>query len=292
MSPLRDFLYLDTSKLNSFVSQIQGGMVNEISETIRQLGGFSAGINVGLPATISGKVDASKGKESERQQTMQLTAPAYFGVLYEYLRREKELVDITELSADEIAKRAIGQFVEIKGTVEPPLVEHWIARVNTIFGFIERNLKTVEKIQGQKGKHRAVSNLSYMQVRQFKAVIDMMADYIQVSRKDPGKQYVRITIKSREYNVWCGLLPEYTTISLQSALPAEVHLFGRLERLLTENETYKIVDLSLFNQASEVDKLLQALNAFGVMIGQPAISEMDLQAAHPDIFVTPVAIFR
>ncbi len=66
MTNLRDFLYLDKAKLYSFISQIQGGIISEITETIRQAGGLSAGVNVGIPS-IGGKVDAGKQKESEHQ---------------------------------------------------------------------------------------------------------------------------------------------------------------------------------------------------------------------------------
>jgi hypothetical protein len=93
MSGLRDFLYLDVAKLHSFVSQIQGGLISEVSEKLKQLGGLSAGLNVGV-APFSGKVDTSKGKETERQYTIQLTDPVYFDVVYRHLTNEQQLSDI------------------------------------------------------------------------------------------------------------------------------------------------------------------------------------------------------
>lgn len=147
MSYLRDFLYLDNAKLHSFVSQIQGGMISEISETIKQLGGLSAGINVGIPQ-LGGKIDAAKQKESERQQNITLTNPAYFGVLHQYLKQEKSLVDITEMSSEQILELPVGQFIEVQGTAEPPLVENWIERINSVFGFFEKNLRAFGKVQG------------------------------------------------------------------------------------------------------------------------------------------------
>jgi hypothetical protein len=288
MSPLRDFLYLDRAKLHSFVSQIQGGMISEISETIKQLGGISAGLNVGIPP-LGGKIDASKGKESERQQIIELTDPAYFGVLHEYLRLEKELFEITEIRDEEMKKIETGQFIEIQGLAEPPSVENWIARVNSIFGFMERNLRTVSKLQTKKSSASTISN---MQLRQFKAIIDLLTDYVNISQKDPGKQYIRIKSEYHSFKVWCGLLPEYSLVSLNAALPTIAWVFGRVERKLSEGEVYKIVDLSLFNQASNVTKLLDALNSFNSVTGQPQISETDLEAYYPDLFVAPVAIYK
>jgi len=290
MAYLRDFLYLDNAKLHSFVSQIQGGMISEISETIKQLGGLSAGINVGIPP-IGGKVDASKQKESERQQNITLTDPAYFGVLHQYLKQEKSLADITEMSLDKISNLSVGQFIEMRGIAEPPLVENWIERINSIFGFFEKNFKTFSRLQGNP-KGKASSNFSNMDLRQFRSIIDLLIEYVNLTRKDPGKLYVRISPKNQPFKIWCGLLPDYAIVPLHSALPAEIQVFGRIDHLVTEGKAEKIVDLSMFNQASQVDKLLEALNGFNTLAGQSPISETDLEAKHPDIFVTPVAIYQ
>jgi hypothetical protein len=290
MTYLRDFLYLDNAKLHSFVSQIQGGMINEISETIKQLGGLSAGINVGIPQ-LGGKVDAAKQKESERQQNIILTDPAYFGVLHQYLNREKNLVDITEMPFDKIFELPVGQFVEMRGMAEPPLVENWIERLNSIFSFFERNMKIINRLQGNP-KEKSSANFSKMDLRQFRSIIDVLIEYINFTRKDPCKQYIRVFPENQIFKVWCGLLPDYAIVPLQSALPAEVQLFGRIDHLVKEGKTEKIVDLSMFNQASQVDELLKALSEFNVFTGQSPISETDLEAKYPDIFIVPVAIYQ
>jgi hypothetical protein len=289
MADLRDFLYLDTIRLYSFVSQIQGGLVNEISETIKQLGGLSAGLNVGLPP-LGGKVDASKGKESERQQTIHLTDPAYFDALYRYLKRDG-LTDITNADIRTHEKLNVGQFIEVQGAAEPPVVENWVSQFRSMFEFFERNFKLFAKSQGQHKKH-AVSSVSNQQMREFKAILDFLTDYINMSRKDPGRQYIRVSLNKREFNVWCGLLPNYVIVPLQSVLPGEVCVFGRIERLLNEGEVWKIVDITQFNEASQAEKLIDMLNGFNTITGQKPISESDLRAQYPDIFVTPVAIYR
>ncbi|MCI0709231.1 MAG: hypothetical protein L0154_03625 [Chloroflexi bacterium] len=119
MSELRDFFYLDISKVHSFVSQIHGGLVSEINETIKRIGGFSAGINLGsLP--VGGRVDASKAKESEQQQTIQLTPEAYFSILHKYLQNENEIDDLENIEDNQLQ---VGQFVEIGGIANPPIID-------------------------------------------------------------------------------------------------------------------------------------------------------------------------
>lgn len=291
MSQLRDFLYLDTVKLYSFISQIHGGLISEINETVKRQGGLSAGIDISIPTIGGGKVEASRGKGNERQQTIQLTDPAYFGALYQYLQDKSE---IEVIAVDDLQTRedlAVGHFVEITGIAEPPTVEHWIARVRSLVEFIDKNLKLFSQTQTQR-QRRSSQALSRKQMELFKGMVDFLEDYVRISRKDPGKQYIRITEDEPAYSVWCGLIPDYITTPLQAALPARVHVVGRVERVLGEEDIYKIVDLSQFNQPSDVNKLLDALNALGPLIGQKQISEKDLQAQYPDVFVAPIAIYR
>ena len=113
-----------------------------------------------------------------------------------------------------------------------------------------------------------------------------------MSRKDPGKQHIQILAVDSEYKTWCGLIPDYGTVSLQVALPATVSVFGRVERLMNTGEMFKIVDFSQFDQAAGVDKLLDALNGLSSIIGQKEIEESDLQAQYPDIFISPIGIYR
>lgn len=290
MSGLRDFLYLDVAKLHSFVSQIQGGLISEVSEKLKQLGGLSADLNVGV-APFSGKVDTSKGKETERQHTIQLTDPVYFDVVYRHLTNEQQLSDITAASLQTREKLDVGQFVELRGFAEPPVVESWLERLLSMFTFFEKHAKSLAAMQPQ-GKGRAAPTISSQQTKQFKTIVDLLVDYINMARKDPGKQYIRITAEKQAFNVWSGLIPDYIVASLQANLPADVRIFGRVERLLKENETWKIVDLALFNQTAQANQLLTALNGFSTIMSQKPLSENDFQVQHPDIIISPIAIYR
>jgi len=291
MSQLRDFVYLDTVRLHSFVSQIHGGLISEISETIRRQGGLSAGLDIQIPALGGGNVGASKGKENQRQQTVQLTDPAYFGALYEHLRGTSE---ITALATGELKTRegvTEGEFVELVGIAEPPAVEHWITRVRSLVDFLDRNWRLLAQTQSA-GHRKPSQQTTRKQMGLFKGMVDFLEDYVRISRKDPGKQYIRVAQKDSVYAVWCGLLPDHVVTPLDATLPAEIRVVGRVETLLGEGEVYKIVDLSQFGQSDDVNKLLTALNAFGPLIGQQEISATDLQAQYPDVFVTPIAVFR
>lgn len=290
MSALRDFLYLDTGKLYSFISQIHGGIADEIRETIRQQGGFSAGVEIGIPP-FGAKLGGTKDSASEQQQTKRLTDPAYFSALHQYLRTESQIKDITGSGLELRQELLEGEFVEIGGTAEPPAVDYWIARVRELVDFLDRNLRLLTQTQ-DKGRRRTTQSLSRQQMNLFKDMVAFLEDYIKISRKEPGKQFIRVGPEVQGYGVWCGLIPDFIKVPLQASLPAKVRVVGRVERLLAQGQVFKIVDFSQFSQTTDVGGLLAALNALGPVIGQKAISEKDLQAQYPDIFVAPIAIYR
>lgn len=288
---MRDFIYLDTAKLHSFVSQIQGGLISEVSEKIKQLGGLNAGINVGN-SVVGGNVGGSKGKETEHLQTIQLTDPVYFDVIYRHLKEEKELVNITGADVKSLEELSIGQFVEMRGIAEPPTVENWIYRVQSVFDFANRNMKLLSNQKGGKKRNKQSGALTTRNMREYQSIFDFLVDYINISQTDPRKQYLSIHEAQGSYKAWSGLLPEFATVSLHSTLPAEFTILGRVERILKDGESWKIVDFSNFDQALQADKLLDVLNGVGSSIGQKAISEDDFQADYPDIFVTPIGLYR
>jgi hypothetical protein len=285
MNNLREFLYLDSTKLQSFISQIHGGFINEITETTKQLGGISAGVNIGV-LPVGGKIDASKGKESESKRTIQLTDPAYFDILYRFLRQEKILIEITESSKTDIDSLKVGDFIEVEGFAQPPVVENWIIKVKEIFTFFTKNISLLGANQSSKSKM-----ISKQQMSQLKQILDFLVDFINISRKDPGRQYIRIALEYLDCNVWCGLLPEFIYSQLNALLPSKVRILGRIERKLKPDEVWKVVDLDQFSQSNQANQLLEMLNGLNAITGRE-ISEEELQAQSPDFFVSPLAIYQ
>lgn len=293
MSELYDFLYLDTAKLYSFLSQIQGGLVSEINETIKRNSGMDGNAQFGIPPLVA-QIGGSKVNESERQQTIQLTPPAYFSVFYQHLKARHEIKDITAADIQIRNELKVGEFVEMGGDAEPPVIEHWITRLRMWVELFERNLNlfTGQLQSKDRNQRQRVQSLSKRQIGQFREMVNFIEDYTKIARKDSGKQYIRVTHNRQAFAIWLGLLPDFVSAPLPGVLPARVHIVGRVERLLVEGETYKIVDFSQFNQPDTMNTLLDALSGLGPIIGQPPLKETDLQAPYPDVFISPIAIYR
>jgi uncharacterized ubiquitin-like protein YukD len=195
------------------------------------------------------------------------------------------------MSIEKILKLSKGQIIEFQGFATPPIVENWIDRINILFSFFERNYKTLTNFQGNR-KGKSSSNFSAMDFRQTKSIINFLIDFINLTRKDPEKQFIKISTKGQFFNIWCGLIPNYALSPLKSILPSEVKLIGKIERFLKEGESEKIVDLTLFSQHTKIENFLEALNSINLLSNQTAISETDLEVKYPDFLVSPLAIFQ
>lgn len=292
MAPLRDFLYLDSAMLHSFVAQIQGGLRSGVVDTARKQGGVSGGLEVGLPSIGLGAKGTISGEGgSEVQATRQLTDPAYFGELYEYLENKRLLKKLSGGNALSDRKIEIGDFVEMIGVAEPPAVDNWLSRVKAMLNFFDKNLPL---IAGSSTRNQRVHQpfAAKEQMKQLKEMMAFLEDFVQLSRTDSKRKYIRVGLESGQGNAWCGTIDQYLIGHIDSILPTRVTLVGRIERTLGADEVVKLVDFSAFSGTAQVMPLLEALNKLGPLLKQRPILESDLEARYPDLFVSPIAVFR
>ena len=62
------------------------------------------------------------------------------------------ITDISDKDIQFCGQLDKGDFVEVRGIAEPPIVEAWIDRVEQLFGFLERHARTILSSSGKKGK--------------------------------------------------------------------------------------------------------------------------------------------
>ena len=85
-----------------------------------------------------------------------------------------------------------------------------------------------------------------MQVRNYRQNLDLLYDFIRLGRLDPGKQYTKVIPPKELFTIWTGLIHSFVIFPLNTSLPAEVTIFGQIDRVLMDEETVKIVDMAQF----------------------------------------------
>jgi hypothetical protein len=292
---LRDFLYLDTAKVQSFASVIQGGIATEVSQRIRELGELSGGLKAEFMG-VGGNLGTSKGSEHERVQTLRITDPVLFDGLYQTLAKgPMEIIESATL--EERGRLEIGQFVRISGVSRPPVLESWIEQLKLMLQL----LKQYSELPGSLGASVSNSNANKrssrqqptqspkQMIKQFEAIADLLINFAKIARQDPGKEYIVITPTSKAFSVWCGLLPEFI-ITPYADFATDVTVVGQVERILEQNNSWKLVDFSKFGNQSSTSALLDALNS--LPMGTQPVTEKELEARYPDIFIRPIAVYR
>ncbi len=120
-----------------------------------------------------------------------------------------------------------------------------------------------------------------------------LEDFVKFAQTGDNRLYINVSEEIKQRTIWFGLIPEYSLVPLHSTLPASVHIVGRVERILNENENWSLVDFSQPNQTpANIDTLISAVNNAGKYVGGRQVSQDDFVAKYPDIFVTPLAIYR
>lgn len=281
MSELRDFLYMDTSRLHSFSSQIYGGLANEITEKTRQTKSFTGGVNTAL------KAEGNREDESEHQHTFQLTDAARFSDLYAYLEGQTIKVNENSVTLQE------GQFIEFVGVGYPPIIESWFKKMKSLVELIDKLAPLVLQSLPSQQRRNQKNKYSKQQMQTYMQMVDGIERLINLTRTNTEIQYIKVPIEGSPIVAWCGLIPEFIIVPV-SSLPARVRVFGRVEKTLKEDESWTVADLSHFDNIGgkgETKKLIEVLNDMSP-ITKTSISLDDLTAKSPDFLVNPIAIYR
>lgn len=294
---LREFLYLDSHKVQSFASVINGGLATEVSERIKALGEMSGGIKAGI-MNVGANLGASKSRESEYSQTLQITDTVLFDGVYRALNSTNKLMRISNPDLSARNRLNVREFIQIDGIASPPILENWLDQLKSMLNLLEKYNAVMamgkpspapQSHARAKGKANTQVVIQSQQLKQFRTMVDLLEQYVSVAQEDPGRQYIRVAPETKQFNIWCGLLPEFILVP-HADFGAEVTIVGQVERLVSQGVLWKLVDLSKFGDQNTAETLLAALNS--IPMGLKPLTEEDLQAKYPDIFIRPIAIYR
>ena len=257
-SELRDFVYLDAAKVRSFAAAIHEPLATEISQRVKNLGS--------LPSRNDSIGEKPNG------EVIQLADMILFDGIYTVLNTDRK---ITELILAERKSLKIGQFVEIHGTLTPPILQSWINQVQTMITLMQTYAQAYSN-----------ASLTPEAAKNVQVMAQFVIQLVNLSRREPNKEYVTI-ITEKGLKYWCGLRPSFI---VDAEYGSEVTLIGQVDRVLRSKETWDLVDLHKLGDANMASQVSTALN--GLPMGLGEMMQNDLQARHPDIFIRPLAIYR
>jgi hypothetical protein len=264
---LRDFLFLDTNTLTSYLSTVDGyaieGPIEETESDKKDVGG---GLDI---KALSAK--GSHGSSKETKRKLAVTDEAKFQRLYEYLE-ETEALQLLDAFDMEIWNQLVrGEVVEIQANIRFPrslLITHDVENIAPLIDLMEvlgQNLLADEQTQ--------------------QAFIGMRA--VGKSIENRPIPLICEPISTRGFSFIAHLSKEYIRRDLAD-FQGEAVVFGKIQRILKKGERLEVFSLvPAITGATSLNR--QQRRKMEKSAQKNNITE---EIKGPAIVLTPVAVYR
>ena len=275
--PFRDYMYLDTYRLQNYVSDLEQGVVEQFIETTREQSGKEGGGKVRAHFLEAGGAGRSE-EETTRERTIRITAQNMFSRVYAAMEEDGEIKIFDEdddLTFGTVRRRDI---VEITRNFSPSPLNDMIDSMLHLIQVMEE-MGFTEEIAADQEEAQAVRAMAML----FQG--DEGGDEVpMVSRSSRGDASVLFLAHSR-----------YILVD-QDAFKGDMTVFGRVRKLIPEGESQDLIDFlklpSAMRGESEVRKaLLELFQSWPKELGGP-VSEESLEVRGPLLIITPVAVYE
>lgn len=262
---LKEFAYLDTRRIQDFVSLLEGGLAKEMTQKRQEISADARG-EVGIPHVM--KVGAGlgrKGAESEELRTA--TNVSLFQRLYSHLEREKLCRKLDSVDEKVLGKIKKGELLEFEGDIEISAMDKFMRVFASYRNFIP--------VQDQKSK----------------SAMDLINKVL--SRKGFN---IKITLRNAPKFKFVGYLLEKNLRIELEELEDEYFILCRVRKVLKRNENLELFSLPQIKTPKSITKKLirdfRNLPPETQMVFGGPIKMEDFIVPYPAFLVTPIAIYR
>lgn len=269
--------YLDSQQVDNLLASIEGGLVEQFVEKVKETKGKKGGGKVGIPATEVGLEGSLESiREEAREATRKQTPVSRLAALREILI-ENEYVQYIN-AVDEELHDALeeGQMVEVYGEVARSAFDEF---VDVSVDFL--NLGT--EFSGLFGEAMDLDSETQQAIGYLERVTSRGA---AVSISPPKREGAR-----REFDFACILTPENLKVRKRD-LSGMFNLLGRVKKKLARNEVVYLYDLvpGVSHLARGEFKTLIDRLSKGAPLGFQ-ITEEDLRVRGPTVILSPIAMY-
>lgn len=272
-----EFMYLDDQKVTMFTSMLEGGLAVQSTRSRKQVSKKSGGITLGLPMfpafALGGGLESSSGEET--METRKENEYSRFVKLLSLLSQGDNITVIDNLDDQTHRSLKAGQFLAVTGETTVSPVETLLGKLAELVGQLPEVTQDVED-----------------------------KDSFQLAMKwvlRGVKKGITIFIYTSEdwkYRFVSTLVPQGLKGSL-TELPSRFTTFGRISRILGQNETVDLIAKFLGDLRLPQEERARLVKGFQLpeeeagMFGVPTtIEDRDTMVRYPAIVLTPVAIYR
>lgn len=270
--------YLDSQQVDNLLASIEGGLVEQFVERVKETKGKKGGGGVGIPGTgvgLEGSLESVR--EEAREATRKQTSVSRLAALRRILI-ENEYVPYIN-AVDEELHDALdeGELMEVHGHVSRSSFEE----------FIDMAVRLLEW-SSKYGDLFEISEIDEQTRQQIRYLGDVTNEGIAIRISPDRRSGAR-----RAFDFACILDPENLRIQKQD-LSGKFNLLGRVKRVLESNEVvypYELIPgFSHLLPRNKFKALVEVLSKGSSSLGFQ-VTEEDLRLKGPTVVLTPIAMY-
>lgn len=276
---LPDYMYLDLSRLQNYMSRLEPGEIEQFTQTTRELTDKEG--RAGLKATLTGVgVDAGIGGHTQEETTnerhLRITAQHMFGRVHEKLEKENLIKVFDEedpLELDSIKRREV---VDITRSFSPSPLNDAIDGIMKLMGVMEQ-MGFIEEVSSKD--------------------VEMVRAMAMIFQGDEGKEEVPMVARGDQDEPSVVFLAKtrYVVVE-QDEFKGPMTVFGKVQKLVPKGGSIDLFDfLKLPNvvrgEASLKKELMEMFSSWPKELGGP-VPKQSMKVLGPAIVVTPVAVYE
>lgn len=268
---LRWFLYIDTQSIDDYLSAIEGEMYDEETIKITESSNSNKGIG-GKVGPVKGDLGSSKNSETERSRIGRLTDAAKFQKLYKYLSDIDAFGYHETMDTDTWSKFTRNTIIE--AAVDP--------RFSKLVGFST----LADQMSGLGDLISAFSEKEILDDKTMNAISGMKM--LGEMQNKGGLPCVMPFIGNHDFKLIAKINKDLLKSTLES-LTGEVTVFAKIQRIITKDEKYELVDL-----IPELNNIPMNREQRRSMPKKSELNPKELKDTikGPAAIITPIAIYK
>jgi hypothetical protein len=272
---LGSIMYLNTREVDNLLESLEGGLVEQFTETTRETKAKKGEGGVGLPGTDLGVKGGMETVREEAREAVKKPTPVSRLVALRKILIDHEYVQYINATDEELHSTLVaGTLVEVRGELA-------VSAFGQFADLASEYLNFAKTFGGLFGESMKVSAETEQGIRYFEHVASKgVAVYVQPEKQSTAR---------RGFDFACILDPGGLRVT-KSELEGTVNILGRIKKIPTPNEVIYLYEMfpgiSMIPRA-QFKVLLDRLSKSP----QFSITERDLRLRYPTVFLTPIAIY-
>lgn len=259
---LREFLYLDTSLVDTYLAQVEDGLYDESRDLTREGSGRKAEASV-RASVVSAGVGGHGDSDHESERTYRQTPESRFNRLYDQL----EARNISDLGKNVWGDVVSKQIIDVACDLDVPTMSRLMVQGEQLADIVQL-MQSFSLGEMSEGDQEAMTGIQALSARS-------------------GDKFIATGELSTEAPVFAFKLSKAHLRTGLEDLEGEVNVVGKVERKWPEGESYSLMEVPGLSLISRQERRAATRNTSN---DQPAPDGVQLDG--PGVSMSVIAIYR